>query len=99
MKAKYILKEHKLKAPVDLELILADIKVAGRSELQKLLTLRHKYQAAIKALNKPEPRPVKEVDPEEQIERELDEAIARIEKEKKRTAKKDREIKKKNDLR
>jgi len=33
-----------LKPPVDLELIISDIKVVGRREFQLLLRLRHKYQ-------------------------------------------------------
>ena len=40
--------------------ILSDIKVCGKGELSKLLTLRHKYQAALKLLNKPKEEEPKE---------------------------------------
>jgi len=64
--------EHKLKKPLDLVDIISDIKVCGRGELSKLLTLRHKYQSALKALRVPEEKePKEELSPEEQIEKEL----------------------------
>jgi Domain of unknown function (DUF3381) len=79
------LKLAKIKLPADLALILDDIKVCGRSELQKLLTLRHKYQAHNRRSEKPQEEKVAvDIDPEEQIEKELDEAMARLAKEKKR---------------
>ena len=98
-KAEDYLSEHKVKKPMDLDAILSDIKVCGKGELSKLLALRHKYQAALKALNRPAPKDEVVLDPEAQIEKDLEEALARIEKEKKRAAKKDREEKKKHDLR
>lgn len=62
--------------------------------------MRHKYQAAIKQLKRDETVEVKEeLDPEQQIQKELDEALVRLEKDKKRQAKKDRELKAKTDLR
>jgi hypothetical protein len=42
-KSQDALSEAKIKLPTDLKEILDDLKVAGRAELQKLLTLRHKY--------------------------------------------------------
>lgn len=64
------------------------------------MTMRHKYQAAIKQLKRDETVEVKEeLDPEQQIQKELDEALVRLEKDKKRQAKKDRELKAKTDLR
>jgi len=93
------LKAAHIKAPVDLKMIIEDVKVCGRSELQKLLTMRHKYQTYTKTLNRPEKEAVAELDPEEQIEKDLEEAVKRMEKEKKRAAKKDRELKAKSDLR
>jgi len=39
------MKEMQLKVPADLGLIIEDLKVCGRSDLSKLLTLRHKYLA------------------------------------------------------
>lgn len=101
-KAEDLLKEYKVKLPADLGLIIEDIKVCGRSDLNKLMTLRHKYQAALKLLKRgddKEDKPVVELDPEAQIEKELDQAISRIEKDKKRAAKKERELKAKSDLR
>lgn len=75
----------KLKVPTDLDQIIADIKVCGRAELSKLLTLRHKFQVAFKAQNKSETvQAVAKVDTDEEIEKELDEAIKRREREQKR---------------
>ena len=93
------IKEHKIKKPIDLDDILSDIKVCGKGELSKLLMMRHKYQANIKRLSKPEEKDVVQLDPEAQIEKDLEEAIKRIDQEKKRAAKKEREEKKKHDLR
>jgi hypothetical protein len=51
--------------PSDLGIILEDIKVCGRSELQKLLTLRHKYQSHQRKAEKPQDEKVaEEIDPE-----------------------------------
>lgn len=61
--------------------------------------MRHKYQANIKRLSKPEEKEAVQLDPEAQIEKDLEEAIKRIDQEKKRAAKKEREEKKKHDLR
>lgn len=85
--------------PQDLDIIIDDIKVCGRSDLSKLLTMRHKYQTYLKGLNKPEKVEAPELDPQQQIEKDLEEAVKRMEKEKKRAAKKDRELKQKSDLR
>jgi hypothetical protein len=84
---------------------LEDLKVCGRAEMQKLLTLRHKYQATQKRVPKEDPAKkkdadaVEELDEEAKIEKELEEAMERIDREKKRAAKKEREIKQKFDLR
>ncbi len=94
-----MLSEAKVKCPDDLAEICGDIRVCGRSELNKLLTLRHKYQAYKKKQNVPEKKEEVELDAEAVIEKQLDEAILRIEKEKKRAAKKEREIKAKQDYR
>lgn len=98
-KSQDLLTEAKIKSPDDLTVICEDIRVCGRSELNKLLTLRHKYQAFKKKQNVPEKKEEIELDPEAIIEKQLDEAILRIEKEKKRAAKKDREIKAKQEYR
>lgn len=82
-----------------MDAILDDIKVCGRSDLSKLLTMRHKYQAANKPEVKEEVKVVEEVDSDAAIEKELDQAMVRIEKEKKRVAKKERERKQKFDMR
>lgn len=95
-----LMKEMQLKVPADLGMIIDDLKVCGRSDLSKLLTLRHKYLAQIKKQNEPainDAEPI--LDSEEEIEKELDTAIKQMEREKKRAAKKEREIKAKSDLR
>lgn len=66
--------------------------------------MRHKFQGGSKKPKKEVdpsiPKPVKEeLNSEEELDRELDEAVKRIEKEKKRAAKKERETKNKSDLR
>lgn len=55
-----------------MDAILDDIKVCGRSDLSKLLTMRHKYQAANKPEPKEEVKVVEEVDSDAAIEKELD---------------------------
>jgi len=94
-----MLKEHKVKIPADLDSILEDLKVCGKNEMSKLLTMRHKYQASVKAQNAPAKKEEPELTAEQQIEKDLEEALERIEREKKRAAKKEREEKKKHDLR
>lgn len=94
-----MLKEHKIKIPADLDSILEDLKVCGKSEMSKLLTMRHKYKEAVKALNAPAKKEEPELTAEQQVEKELAEALERIEREKKRAAKKEREEKKKHELR
>jgi hypothetical protein len=61
--------------------------------------MRHKFQTYTKNLNRPVKEEAPEVDPQVQIERDLDEAVKRMEKEKKRAAKKERELKQKSELR
>lgn len=60
------------------------MKVCGRSELQKLLTMRHKFQAHRKPKEpkdeNAEPKAPKEkLDSDEELDRELDKAVKRIE--------------------
>lgn len=74
--------------------------MCGRAELQKLLTMRHKFQSGRKPRKEVEIKQEKEeLNSEEELDRQLDEAVKRIEKEKKRAAKKEREAKTKSDLR
>jgi len=82
-----------LNPPKDLMNIIADLKVIGRREMQHLLRLRHKYTIMVankKQAERDANRPVKEVVPlteeqeEAELEKELDETIARLEKDKKR---------------
>lgn len=95
-----LMKEMQLKVPGDLGLLIDDLKVCGRSDLSKLLTLRHKYLAQLQRQNKPETKEAEPMlDSEEEIEKELDTAIKQMEREKKRAAKKEREIKAKSELR
>jgi hypothetical protein len=98
-KAEDGLKDAKIKIPTDFAIIIDDIKVCGRGDLQKLLTMRHKFQTYTKNLNRPVKEEAPEVDPQVQIERDLEEAVKRMEKEKKRAAKKERELKQKSELR
>jgi hypothetical protein len=72
--------------------------------MQKLLTLRHKYQATLKRAPKEDKdkktvEVVEELDEEAKIEKQLEEAMERIDRDKKRAAKKEREIKQKFELR
>lgn len=82
-----------LNPPKDLMNIISDLKVIGRREMQHLLRLRHKYTIMVankKQAERDANRPVKEVVPlteeqeEAELEKELDETIARLEKDKKR---------------
>jgi len=100
-KSKDILKKHEqaLKPPTDLELVVQDIKVLGRREFSHLLRLRHKYQLMNKrnnqAIEQKEKAAAREaagpVDEEALIDAELERTIKRIEQQKKRQAKKDKE--------
>lgn len=95
-----------LKVPDDFELILSDLKVLGRREYQNLLRIHHKYQNIIRNAKQDQDRKVREEskiaepeDPDAELDRQLEATLLRIEKEKKRQAKKERILKAKSDLR
>ena len=96
-----------LKPPDDLQTICDDLKLCGRREFAVLIRLRHKYlmiqQRAKKAVEDEEAAKAKldEVpeDEEAKIDRELEETMLRIAKEKKRVAKKEKIAKDKTELR
>jgi hypothetical protein len=108
VKAKEVLAKHPrmLKVPDDFELILSDLKVLGRREYQNLLRIHHKYQNIIRNTKQDQDRKVREEskiaepeDPDAELDRQLEATLLRIEKEKKRQAKKERILKAKSDLR
>lgn len=87
-----------------------DLKVCGKRELYNLLRMRHKYQVIMdkqvkerkeeeKKVRLAEKGPKDETDEDEKLDRELEDTILRIEKDKKRQAKKDKVQEKKSDLR
>jgi hypothetical protein len=109
VKSKEVLSKNEkvLKAPVDLEAMVSDLKVLGRREYQHLLRLHHKYQTLLhktkleeekkeKAKEKAEAEPV---DADAELDKQLESTILRIQKEKKRQEKKERILKAKSDLR
>ena len=87
-----------MKPPGDLQLICDDLKVGGRREYGLLIRMRHKYQMilskAVKAQADSEKAKLKEAEGEEdedaKIDRQLEETMKRMEKEKKRVAKKEK---------
>ena len=89
------------KLPRDLEGMCADVKVCGRKELSDLLKLRYNHQTGIEKVNKAEKQkkweedhPAVEKTQEEleaEVDKELEATIARVERMKKREAKKQRE--------
>ena len=93
--------------PGDLQIICDDLKVCGRREMGLLIRLRHKYQMLLgraqKALADEESAKIKAAeDPEDEdtkIDRELEETMKRMEKEKKRAAKKEKILADKSELR
>jgi AdoMet-dependent rRNA methyltransferase SPB1 len=102
VKAKEVLAKHPrmLKVPDDFELILSDLKVLGRREYQNLLRIHHKYQNIIRNAKQDQDRKVREEskiaepeDPDAELDRQLEATLLRIEKEKKRQAKKERILK------
>ena len=99
-----------MKPPTDLQQVCDDLKVCGKRELYNLLKLRHKYQVLLgkeAKERKDEERkarleaegPREKESEEAKLDRELEETITRIEKDKKRQGKKDREQAVKADLR
>mmetsp|Transcript_46789 Transcript_46789/g.61895 ORF Transcript_46789/g.61895 Transcript_46789/m.61895 type:complete len:360 (+) Transcript_46789:884-1963(+) len=96
-----------MKLPVDLQAICDDLKVCGRREMGILIRLRHKYQAVLEKkakevadAEKAEREAAKEPEDEDaKIDRELEETMKRIAKEKKRQAKKEKVQADKSELR
>lgn len=97
-----------LKAPRDLEIICSDLKTCGRKEFSDLLKLRLNYVNAIESKNRTENEkkkaeiaaakgPKSEAELQAEVDKELQETIDRMEKQKKRQAKKMREIEQKQD--
>jgi AdoMet-dependent rRNA methyltransferase SPB1 len=92
--------------PEDLSILCQDIKVCGRRELQNLLKYRYKYTKMLEAEKradkanapKEEPKVLTEEELEAQIDKELEETIRRVEKDKKRAEKRERVKEKKNDI-
>lgn len=90
-----------LKVPSDLKEMCEDLKVCGRREFQELLKLRYKYQVAVERkkaaikdakraeeeANKPE---MTQEELEAMVDKELDETIKRVEREKKKAEKKEK---------
>lgn len=91
-----------MKHPADLEEICADLKVCGRREMSELLKIRYKYSVSkIPKEEEPAERP-KELTAEQleaAVDKELEESIKRLEREKKKAAKKTAEAEKKADTR
>ena len=102
-------KDHpkEMKVPADMQQICDDLKVCGRREMGILIKLRHKFQAilanAAKAASDKEKARLKALEePEDEdarIDRELEETMKRMEKEKKRQSKKDKILADKSELR
>lgn len=99
-----------LKVPKDIEVICEDIKCCGRRELSELLKLRLRYVNAIQDANRAANEKKKEEadalrgpktqeELEAQVDRELQETLDALEKQKKRQAKKQREAEQKQDMR
>lgn len=97
-----------MKQPKDLEIICEDIKVCGRREYSDLLKLRLVYVNTIDAKNRSENDKIKaelkaakgpqtEEELQAEVDKELERTITRIDKQKKRQAKKLRELEQKQD--
>jgi len=111
LKTTQLIKDHPkdMRPPSDLDTICEDLKVCGKRELYNLLKLRHKFQVIAKgkakdardverkAYRAANPRP--EEDEDAKLDRQLEETIARIEKDKKKAEKKERVLAAKADLR
>lgn len=100
--------EKVMKPPSDLDQMCEDLKVCGRREFSHLVRLRHKYQyleeskaRAVEAEERKAKKEIEEaeVDEDAKIDAELEKTMLRIEKEKKRLAKKERINAQKSDLR
>jgi AdoMet-dependent rRNA methyltransferase SPB1 len=97
-----------LKPPTDLENMCEDLKCCGRRELSELLKLRYKYNVSIERARKSEKEAKKAAEGEKEltqeelealVDKELDETIKRVEREKKRAIKKERVAAAKQDVR
>jgi len=96
-----------MKTPDDFQAICDDLKVGGRREMGLLIKLRHKYQTIVESIVKEaqaverKARKALEVpeDEDAKIDRELEETMKRIEKEKKRKDKKEKIANDKTELR
>lgn len=88
VKAKEMLETHSkvLKPPTDLVETLSDLKVLGRREYANLLRMHHKFQNIVRNSTVKEESKVatEEVDEEAALDKQLEETIKRIEKDKKR---------------
>ena len=88
-------------------MICDDLKVCGRREMGQLIRIRHKYQEIVKReakriADEEKAKTKQDEEPEDEdakIDRELEETMLRIEKEKKRQAKKDKVAADKSELR
>ena len=102
------MKDHEklMKVPSDLQEMCDDIKVLGRREFSHLIRLRHKYVTTVKKEAKDKEQEEREknkadeseMDEDAKIDKELEETLAKMEKEKKRRAKKEKVLKEKGDL-
>ena len=97
-----------LKTPSDLEDMCKDLKCCGRRELSELLKLRYKYNVKIERARKSEKEAKKAAEGEKEmtqeeveamVDKQLDETIKRVEREKKRALKKERVLAAKQDVR
>lgn len=97
-----------LKPPSDLEAMCKDLKCCGRRELSELLKLRYKYNVKIERARKSEKEAKKAAEGEKEmtqeeveamVDKQLDETIKRVEREKKRALKKERVLAAKQDVR
>lgn len=97
-----------LKPPSDLESMCQDLKCCGRRELSELLKLRYKYNVKIERARKSEKeakkakeaeREMTQEEVEAMVDKQLDETIKRVEREKKRALKKERIAAAKQDVR
>jgi len=96
-----------MKVPDDMQIICDDLKLCGRREMGILIRLRHKYQMitakqAKAAADEVAAKKKAEEEPEDEdarIDRELEETMKRIEREKKRKEKKEKVLADKSELR
>lgn len=93
-----------IRLPTDLDMMCEDLKTCGRREFSDLLKVRHKYQLRqnqSKTAEASKEEAPADLTPEQlaaEVDRELEKAIQRMEKDKKRKAKKDRLAEQKQDM-